>query len=54
MASWEDKEKMGSNDEENIFNDKFKEDEKNNDIFKIFDKDKGEKEDVPDTECFSH
>ena len=52
MASWEDKEKMGSNDEENIFNDKFKEDEKNNDIFKIFDKDKGEKEDVPDTEFF--
>ena len=52
LASWEDKEKMGSNDEENIFNDKFKEDEKNNDIFKIFDKDKGEKEDVPDTEFF--
>ena len=52
LASLEDKEKMGSNDEENIFNDKFKEDEKNNDIFKIFDKDKGEKEDVPDTEFF--
>ena len=52
LASWEDKEKMGSNDEENIFNDKFKEDEKNNDTFKIFDKDKGEKEDVPDTEFF--
>jgi hypothetical protein len=52
LASWEDKEKMGFNDEENIFNDKFKEDEKNNDIFKIFDKDKGEKEDVPDTEFF--
>ena len=52
LASWEDKEKMGYNDEENIFNDKFKEDEKNNDIFKIFDKDKGEKEDVPDTEFF--
>ena len=52
LASWEDKEKMISNDEENIFNDKFKEDEKNNDIFKIFDKDKGEKEDVPDTEFF--
>ena len=52
LASWEDKEKMGSNDEQNIFNDKFKEDEKNNDIFKIFDKDKGEKEDVPDTEFF--
>ena len=52
LASWEDKEKMGSNDKENIFNDKFKEDEKNNDIFKIFDKDKGEKEDVPDTEFF--
>ena len=52
LASWGDKEKMGSNDEENIFNDKFKEDEKNNDIFKIFDKDKGEKEDVPDTEFF--
>ena len=52
LASWEDKEKMGTNDEENIFNDKFKEDEKNNDIFKIFDKDKGEKEDVPDTEFF--
>ena len=52
LASWEDKEKMGSNDDENIFNDKFKEDEKNNDIFKIFDKDKGEKEDVPDTEFF--
>ena len=52
LASWEDKEKMGSNDEENIFNDKLKEDEKNNDIFKIFDKDKGEKEDVPDTEFF--
>ena len=52
LASWEDKEKIGSNDEENIFNDKFKEDEKNNDICKIFDKDKGEKEDVPDTEFF--
>ena len=52
LASWEDKEKMGSNDEENIFSDKFKEDEKNNDMFKLFDKDKGEKEDIPDTEFF--
>ena len=37
-------------------NDKFKEDEKNNDIFKIFskekDKDKGDKEDNPDNEFF--
>ena len=49
---WIDKEKMGSNDEENIFNDKFKEDEKNDDMFKIFDKDKGEKEDIPDSEFF--
>ena len=58
----EDKEKSGSNDEEKninkIFNDNIKEDEKNNDIYKIFykdkdkDKDKGEKEDNPDTEFF--
>ena len=53
---WEDKEKNGLNTEEkninNIFKDKFKEDEKNNDIFKIIYKDKGEKEDIPDTEFF--
>ena len=53
---WEDKEKNGVNTEEkninNIFKDKFKEDEKNNDIFKIIYKDKGEKEDIPDTEFF--
>ena len=58
----EDKEKSGSNDEEKkinkIFNDNIKEDEKNNDVYKIFykdkdkDKDKGEKEDNPDTEFF--
>ena len=42
----------------NFLNDKFKEDEKNNDIFKIFirdkdkDKDKGDKEDLPDNEFF--
>ena len=54
----EDKEKSGSNDEEKninkIYNDDFKEDEKNNDIYKMFDKDKdkGEKEDIPDTEFF--
>ena len=53
-----DKEKSGSNDEEKninkIYNDDFKEDEKNNDIYKMFDKDKdkGEKEDMPDTEFF--
>ena len=58
IPPWEDMDKFGFNDEEknkiNIFNDKFKEDEKNNDIFKIFykDKDKGEKEDIPDTEFF--
>ena len=58
MPPWEDKEKSGSNDEEkiteNIFKDKFKEDEKNNELFKLFDKDKdkGEKEDIPDTEFF--
>ena len=53
---WEDKEKNGLNTEEkninNIFKDKFKEDEKNNDMFKIIYKDKGEKEDIPDTEFF--
>ena len=53
---WEDKEKNGVNTEEkninNIFKDKFKEDEKNNDMFKIIYKDKGEKEDIPDTEFF--
>ena len=53
---WEDKEKNGLNTEEkninNIFKDKFKEDEKNNDMFKITYKDKGEKEDIPDTEFF--
>ena len=53
---WEDKEKNGLNTEEkninNIFKDKFKEDEKNNEIFKIIYKDKGEKEDIPDTEFF--
>ena len=58
IPPWEDKEKSGSNDEEkiteNIFKDKFKEDEKNNELFKLFDKDKdkGEKEDIPDTEFF--
>ena len=51
---WEDKDKILINDENNIFNDKYKEDEKNNDLFKFSDKekDKGEKEDFPDTEFF--
>ena len=56
----EETEKNESNDIEqninNFMNDKFKEDEKNNDIFKIFskekDKDKGDKEDNPDNEFF--
>ena len=56
----EETEKNESNDIEqninNFVNDKFKEDEKNNDIFKIFskenDKDKGDKEDNPDNEFF--
>ena len=52
----EEKENSELNTEEkninNIFKDKFKEDEKNNDMFKIIYKDKGEKEDIPDTEFF--
>jgi len=56
----EDTEKNISNDIgknlNNYLNDKFKEDEKNNDIFKIFikekEKDKGDKEDLPDNEFF--
>ena len=55
---WEDKDKILINDDDKnlniIFDDKFKEDEKNNDLFKFSDKekDKGEKEDFPDTEFF--
>ena len=60
----EDSEKNIGNDIENnlnnFLNGKFKEDEKNNDIFKIFsnndndkDKDKGDKEDLLDNEFFS-
>ena len=57
---WEDKDKILINDDDKnlniIFDDKFKEDEKNNDLFKFSDKekDKGEKEDFPDTEFFLH
>jgi hypothetical protein len=55
---WGDKEKNCANEEEknpnNIFINNFKESENNNEIFKIFfkEKDKGEKEDIPDTEFF--
>ena len=55
---WGDKEKACANEEEknpnNIFINNFKESENNNEIFKILfkEKDKGEKEDIPDTEFF--
>ena len=55
---WGDKEKNCANEEEknpnNIFINNFKESENNNEIFKILfkEKDKGEKEDIPDTEFF--
>ena len=55
IPPWEDK--VGDDEKmNNLFNINFKEDEKNNEIFKIFnkdkDKDKGEKEDIPDSEFF--